>query len=162
MIAGVVAGGRPLTPTVVVEGVEARYWRVRITEAQGGLYSSIGEIFLVGEAGDLDATGRTYTWSSSIGASYNGNYAFNGAINGTAYWAVTSSGLPAWVQVDMGSPVRVVRVDIGMSTSAALSECPKSFDVQYSADGTLWETAKSFSSLDQASWTLGVRREFLL
>jgi hypothetical protein len=162
MMAGVVARSSVVPPTDALAGVEARYWRVRITQPQGGLYSSIGEVFLVGTDGDFDATGRTYAWSASIGGAYNGNYAFDGNVNGSNYWAVTSGGLPAWAQVDMGSPVRVVQVDIGMSTSAGQAECPKAFDIEYSADGVLWSVAATFSGLDQETWTLGVRRQFLL
>jgi hypothetical protein len=57
---------------------------------------------------------------------------------------------PQWWAYDFGSPVSVGEVRINSLTSAYGGNGPGMFDVQYSDNGTVWTTVKTFTA---AAWT---------
>lgn len=143
------------TPAPPAPIFTARYWRVLVKSNNGASYVSLSEIFLVNNSVDLVTSGKAYN-QSSYAFQYYGSYCFNGAINGSNYWATHSSSIPAWVSIDMGADVTLDRVDLAVSTIVA--EGPKDFDIQNSSDGVNWNTVKSITG--KTDWVLGSRIQF--
>jgi len=145
---------------VVPAGVTARYWRVTVSGNNGSGYVGIGEIFLVSAGVDLDTSGKTYSASSSYSATYGPDKAFDGTINGQVYWMTHAANMPAWIQIDMGSPVSVSSIDIACSTNFGAGDIPSALDLYYSPDGASWTFAASGSGMDSSVWPLGSRKQF--
>lgn len=140
--------------------VSARYWRIFITETRttsDTIFASIAEIELRATAGGADQTGSGTAYASS----QTTNTASGAFDNNPATWWSSGSNesAPQWIAYDFGSAVSVAQITIQSGNTAALAaRAPRSFEVQYSDDGSTWETAVSFSN--ESAWATGEVRAY--
>lgn len=140
--------------------VSARYWRIFITETRttsANFFASIAEIEMRATPGGADQTGSGTAYASSETAN-TASQAFDN--NPSTRWASASGeSAPQWIGYDFGSAVSVAQVTIQAGSGAGIPDrAPRSFEVQYSADGSTWETAASFSN--ESEWTAGEVRAY--
>jgi hypothetical protein len=135
-----------------------RYWRLYITSSNDGgaqVFVRIHEIEMRASAGGPDqCNGGTVIYSdyNTLADGVPAN-AFDNNINSN--WK--SNGVPGvihWIGYDFGEPVDVAEISI----TTQGTETPKTFAIQYSDDGTNWETVTTYDN--QSGWTLDTPRLF--
>ncbi len=117
-----------------------RYWRVYITATDDALYSTIGEINILDEAGE-PILGGTATASTEDGAN-TADKARDG--NNATFWR-TDSGFeePCWWAIDFGTVKTVSAVTLTPAPTV-LEEMPLQFNLQYSDNGSDYVTWLGF------------------
>lgn len=143
---------------VLLHGSEilpARYWRIYITQRQGGGsgYSSMNEVQLRDAPGGPDLTTPTPTnriAASSDWSGSNGALAFNNNTADTSAW-VSGYGInvPHWVRYDFtaGNEKAIVEVAIWPESTEGYNRAPRDFEIQSSPDASAWTTVKAFSGI---------------
>ena len=136
------------------------YWRIRCTARGGGSVYVIGEIEWIATAGGSDITPvLSGTDARVIASSYYTtiNYfpwkAYDSA--GGSWANDPSDPTNPWIGWNFGSPQPIYSVKL---TGTNGFQNPSGFDVQYSADGSTWTTAKSFTY----TWSGSETVEFVL
>jgi hypothetical protein len=116
-----------------------RYWRLNLgPPVEAGYPMLIAEIGLCAVTGGPSvATGGTASASTTYSGSSAANL-FDGNLG--TQWAPADANYPVWVQYDFGSGNPQSIVDVFISTNGASNglNAPKSFDLEYSDDGTTW------------------------
>lgn len=150
MIAGVVSGGRPLSPDSVE--VAHTHWRVNVTKTQAGSYISFGEIEMAATVGGADQCSGGSSAPASTELAFDNNTA-------TAWWRST---LPQWVSYSFTAPVYVasIRITAEHGYAAGVTASPENFTVEHSDDGISWTVAGSWTG--QVGWTALEVRTFNL
>lgn len=129
-------------------GTPHLYWRVYLTAVQGGGTNvcSIGEIEMrLVPYGPDQASGGT-ALSSSDYSGYPASQAFDN--NGGTRWS-SNTGAPMWVGYQFAAAVSIKQVllvapDAGNYASVQM---PKDFAIEWSDDGTTWNSAVSYSGI---------------
>jgi hypothetical protein len=156
------AGGNPPRPR----------WRLFITANDGSaLYMGCTELRLKNAAGTVvsgygfgGSGPSAYSASSEINGSNSPFYAFDGDLTSTG-WLSATAGSPQWVAFNLlgtgawGAAVDVRSFDIVGSWNAP-SASPKDFELQWSDDGTTWNTAGVYTG--ETGWGAGELRSFVL
>jgi hypothetical protein len=142
-----------------------RYWRIYITATRytDSWFATLAEVELRGTVGGSDlATGGTAA-ASSEDTGGGGRYASNAFDNSASTLWVSLSGVagPAWISYDLGTAQNVAQVLLQAGdTSTRAERAPRTFDIQYSDNGSSWTTASSV--VDEAAWSAGESRTFNL
>lgn len=132
-----------------------RYWRIYITETQGGALAlpAIAEIELRETLGGADLTSPSTSSSASssfddgAGTVYEPVLAIDNQV--ASYW-VAGGYTPQWLRIDMQT-AKIVRQIAITPYSGSSSNTPKSWSIQGSSDGSTFTTVKTFTN--EASWT---------
>ncbi len=95
--------------------------------------------------GENLALGKQVTTSSTYSAAYGGDQAVDGDRT-TTRWA--SKGSNQWIQIDMGTPTKVSALRF-----YEFAQRISSFVVEYSQDGSSWETASTVTGLPSGATT---------
>lgn len=116
-----------------------RYWRLYNMHSAGSNVS-FNEIRFY-----QALNGSPATISSAVASSeFNGSLVAANTIdsNLNTGWASTESGASstAWIKFDLGSPTEFVQIWMAARTDGFASQCPNTFTLQYSDDGTTWTT----------------------
>ena len=145
------------TITATTTVVTQEWWRLNIT-AVNDVFTSIAELEFRATPGGADqANGGTATASSWFdGVASPPSKAFdNNAGVGSSWLTLLADTPPQWISYHFLTPVSVQQISITVYTG---SWAPKSWDIQYSADGVSWTTA--WSVADQTGWTNNSTRVF--
>lgn len=139
----------------------ARYWRILITETRnnGPFYANVAEVELRATAGGTDqATGGTAAASSFDSTSVNADKAFDDSA--TTFWSSDGgANLPQWISYDFGTAKTVSEVLIQAGNDATrATRAPKTFQIQYSSDGSTWTTGATVT--DTPAWSVSESRTF--
>jgi hypothetical protein len=139
----------------------ARYWRINVTESRssGTWWANIAEIELRATAGGADQTGSGTAAASTVDStSLNADKAFDN--NSATFWSSDGgAALPQWISYDFGAATTVSEVLIQAGNDATrATRAPKTFQVQYSSDGSTWETAATIT--DTPAWSVSESRTF--
>ncbi|WP_020018056.1 discoidin domain-containing protein [Promicromonospora sukumoe] len=123
--------------------VTARYVRMQGVQGHPQYGYSLYHLRAFDPAGDDVAAGRPATASSA-----DTGRAASAVTDGSATtrWAVSRADRTrpdSWVQVDLGAPTEVARVQLGWESAAG-----ERYRVQTSADGVTWHDAASFDAED--------------
>lgn len=134
----------------------ARYWRVLVTENGGTGGPGIGTPIYCGELEMYETVGGTNTaltatpLISVVGSGAGSEIRLNDGLTSPAAYTVASAGAAGyWFGYDYGSDpadwkvIRYVRYNVGPSTNAA--QKPTDYQIQYSHDGSTWNTVHSGS-----------------
>jgi hypothetical protein len=122
-----------------------RYWRIQITAVTGTDYVNFSTLELYSSVyGANIASGGTASASSTL-SSFTPDLLFDG--DPLTFWhSATSGSLPEWVAYDFGAGNEKEIVSIGIRVrDGNVNRAPRSFDVQWSDDGSSWTTAWSVS-----------------
>lgn len=138
-----------------------RYWRVVIisTFSTGsGADPSLSEIMFKYDAGSPNlAVGGSAAASSQYGSAYSAAKAFDG--DNSTFWAAAQWVGTGWVSYAMAEAVEVNHVSLrSRPDNWAAAQSPKSFKVQSSADGLLWND--EWAVTDEPPWGAGETRTF--
>ena len=160
-IEGVVRGIKCADPRVSEpSAVSARYWRVFVTDswAASGYSVNLAEIEMRASAGGADQTGSgTASASSIFSSSFSADEAFDK--DPSTIWSTSDMSLPQWIAYDFGTDVHVAEVMMQAGDSSArASRMPRTFDIQYSDNGSDWTTATT--RVDEPSWAISEVRTF--
>lgn len=157
MIAGVIAGGRPLTPDA--GGIAARRWRILIAESVNGSYVTVAELSVRATIGGANqCAGGTPIASDSYDPSWNELMAFDGS-NSTQWAKDTRYVAESWLGYYFAAPVECLQIAITADNGSFAGHAePKDFSIQYSADGVTWVT--SWSVTGSIGWSYGETRVF--
>lgn len=140
-------------------GISARYWRIYVSDDNGGIYTQLAELFLANGGVDYTTSGKTYLGTTPFSGSPGLSVVFDNVIGGNgqyAYWH--NSQTPFTCGIDYGSAIEVDSVGVAVSTFFSLPECPKDFIIQYSSDGSTWNDAITVTGA--TSWTSGERKNY--
>lgn len=172
MIAGVVAGGRPLAGSGG-GGSAHRYWRLDITAAQTSGYTRVGEIELRTTSGGANlpiSVGGSATASNQytpVSRAFDGSIAAN-----TNDWI--AAGASSWAVWDFGAGNAQVATEFTLRNTdtgngAEQQQHARNYTVSYSDDGSAWTlcgikfghpsgaSASSALSLSSSAITAGYR-----
>lgn len=152
----------PRSPSVVSEytPIRARFWRVYITATRttDSFFSSINEIQIRATTGGADQTGTgTATASSDAGASFDAAKAFDDS-NSTFWSSSSGAGSPQWIRYEFTSQVEVREILMRSGDATRAPRMPRTFQIQYSTDGTNWTTAITYT--DEAAWPINTNRTY--
>lgn len=138
-----------------------KYWRVYITDTNGGGYGSICELeFLDYHGVRAPLSGGSPVASSSL-SGHEAYRAFDGIIDSSGgVWAPSSASPPMWLGYSHASPVEVSSVRITAREIAHSSQAAKNFEIQHSDDGVVWTTVMSVAN--QTGWGNFEQRTFAL
>ncbi|WP_294191119.1 discoidin domain-containing protein [uncultured Sphingomonas sp.] len=129
-----------------------RFWRVVITQLNGGLQLASLEFR------NVPGTPRQATGGTPIENAHTGGFgpanAFDGDI--TTTW-VGADPAPYYLGYDFGTATEVNEVAI-VAANAGPEKAPRSFTVQFSDDGSTWSDA--WSVMDQTGWQVSEERAF--
>lgn len=150
MMAGVMAGGRPLAP--VVSTPAHLYWRLNITANNYGYSTSAAEIEMRATVGGADQCNGGVVTASSGSATMAAAFDNNPA---TA-WESGSEG-SWWIQYEFPSPVSVGELMLQCKADS-YNSIARNFSLQYSDDAVTWGTL--FSVINQNTWTSAEKRYF--
>lgn len=138
-----------------------RYWRIYVTDTDGGDgYTEIAEIEMAESTlGQNVCTGGTAIASSYFGGN-TPDKAFDGSYSIDPGWIGSSASFPQWIGYDFGAgnDKDIQAVNITCPNSGYTGRSPKTFDVQWSDDGSSWTTAWSVSS--STGWSTNEFRRF--
>ena len=148
--------------------IEARYWRIYMTENNGDAYYSLQEVNIIGGSGLSLVSPATATsqssyydagWYQALASKLVDGSTENGE---TDVW-VSSGGSPTeWVSFDLGQrmPVKAFKLLPQVHAPVTVSRAPKTFKIQYSNDNANWSDA--YIAENQTSWSVGVYNEYIL
>lgn len=136
-----------------------RYWRVYITAANSGNYTSCIELRLYNSSGTMVATGGTAI-NSSTGFGWTANLAFDGLDYGTGWHSGTGNlpTTPEWIGYDLGSGNSADVISFAF-TARDSSQAPKDFKLQYSDDAVAWTDA-GVTLTNEGAWGTNELRVF--
>lgn len=126
-----------------------RYWRLYITAAQSGGYTSVMELVLATTSGGASvATGGTAICSST-GFGWTPDLAFNGTTAGNG-WHSGGNALPTipeWIGYDFGAgnAKDIVQFRINDRPGNTTTQAARDFALQFSDDGAIWTTQKPYT-----------------
>ncbi|GIH94209.1 discoidin domain-containing protein [Planobispora siamensis] len=125
------------TVTVNFPAAEARYVRLNVTANTGWPAAQVAELEVYGATGSSGnlAQGRPMTASGST-QTYAAANAGDG--NQSTYWESANNAFPQWLQVDLGSAVRVNR--LVLKIPAGWEARTQTLEVQGSTDGSSFST----------------------
>lgn len=135
-----------------------RYWQISITGANGGAFVGADEVeFRTIANGQSECFNGTASSQSNFGG-LPPSQAFD-RVTGQD-WASNNVGFPEYLRYDLGSGVSasITEISILPRSTAAGSQSPTGFDVQYSDDGSSFSTLWSVSGI--TGWTAGVWKTF--
>lgn len=136
------------------------YWRLYITATNNGLFNvrcTIAELEMRATVGGADQCNGGTASASRQSGSYPASQAFDNDDN-TFWEAIELDETFVWLQYEFTSPVDVREISI-KAVSNRGSWAPKDFDLQYSDNGTDWNTVQSFTG---EIFTDGEQREFAI
>lgn len=146
-----------------------RYWRLYVTAVQAGYYVGLSEIELFDATyADVTSSAMAITTSTSLGAGYVGSNAFNDTASDqwiSSGLTAPSAGTPEWIQIDLGAGNAKDVIAMSLrgrydGQSWVPEQCPKTFKLKYSDDGSAWSDLISVTNLSAwISWN-GERRFF--
>jgi hypothetical protein len=137
------------------------YWRVKISAAQGGVYTSLDRVQMRLFVGDVDAaSGGVAIADSFYSAEYEPAKAFD--VSASTTWASAGTALPHWIGYQFATPVAIAEIAItsNNATYNAPDEDPKDFTLEYSDDGVAWTVAATVTN--QTAWARSQTRSFTL
>ena len=131
-----------------------RYWRLYISETNGGTSAVISELAMAETAGGANVcTGGTAS-ASSVNASQFASLAFDGVVTPASSWqsafglyGSSGTGNTAWIQYDFNTnPRDIVEIKITFATGISnLNLAPKAFSLYYSDDNITWTRQRSWA-----------------
>lgn len=113
--------------------ISARFWRVYISEVDGGGYSEAKEVRFLRSVGDPAPLSGSAIASSSFGGS-TADKAFDN--NTGTFWTSGDGTSPQWIGYDFGSGN--AEAITALTYNQDSGRAPKTFKVQYSDDGSVW------------------------
>ena len=126
-----------------------RYWRLYISETNGGTSAVISELAMAESAGGANVcTGGTASASS---AGTPASMAFDGVLTAANTWhseyGLFNIGGTAWIQYDFNaSPRDIVEIKITFATGISnVNLAPKAFSLYYSDDNLNWTRQRSWA-----------------
>lgn len=134
-----------------------KYWRVYVTDTNGGGYGSMCELEFLDIVGSRCALAGGTAMASSSYSGYPASKGFDGVISSSSVWAAATSSPPMWLGFEHASAVGVASVAI-TAPGSSLTETPKDFELQHSDDGSTWTTALTVTG--QTGWSALERRVF--
>lgn len=128
-----------------------RYWRLYISETNGGTSAVISELAMAETAGGANVcTGGTAS-ASSVNASQFASLAFDGVVTPASSWQSAQNlyniGATSWIQYDFNaSPRDIVEIKITFATGISnVNLAPKAFSLYYSDDNLNWTRQRSWA-----------------
>lgn len=128
-----------------------RYWRLYISETNGGISAVISELAMAETAGGTNVcTGGTASASSFLNSQF-ASLAFDGVVTPASSWQSATNlynfGLTSWIQYDFNaSPRDIVEMKITFATGMSnVNLAPKAFSLYYSDDDMNWTRQRSWS-----------------
>lgn len=152
------------TPDLSIKS--GRYWRMYITDNNGGSLTAVPELgFFDMEGDEIDTFTNRASAASASSVANVGNVAANAFDdNTTAAWTSgIGVALPHWLKYDFGSTVTVGMVRV-MGNHAAGSQptyAPKDFRIQCSSDNATWINVGA-AILNQTTWAGAETRDFTI
>lgn len=137
-----------------------RYWRINVTHTfgSGGADApSMSEVaFKSNLVSENLAVGGVASASSEYATAYRAAMAFDG--NLSTFWSANRT-TAAWLAYDFIDKVKVNVVEIrSRGDGSSLSQAPRNFIIQSSADGLLWND--EWAVTDEPPWGAGETRTF--
>jgi hypothetical protein len=138
-------------------GTQAQYWRLIFTELGSFPGSALSELEWYSTVGGANiATGGTpIAGNSEFGGSaaeaYDGDKT-------TSFWACNGIGEDSWIGYNFGSPVAIKQFEITSRDGSDGNQVGNAWRLQYSSNGTDWETLKSYSDYD--AWSASESRKY--
>jgi len=149
----------PADPNAAQAGIN---WRILIQDTRSGdEYACwVAEIQMRVLDGPNLATGGTASASSFFSSPENWGpgRAFDGSA-ATGWSSDASAPLPQWIAYQLTSPAALTEIRIQAGNNAGrAARAPRTFQIQSSADGTVWETR--FTATDEPAWAPGEIRTY--
>ena len=138
-----------------------RYWRILIIANHGASYSTVCELEMFDVLGGTNlCTGGTPISSSNYDATWTAAKAFDGIKNTDSGWAtLNSQHIPSYIGYDFGSGNDKDIIQFAITArQASLNETPKTFFLEWSDDGVVWNMAHGV--YDVAVWTSNLTRTY--
>ncbi|GAB1270335.1 hypothetical protein NBRC116493_35890 [Aurantivibrio infirmus] len=140
----------------------ARYWRIYITENNGGALTTVAELmFFDTDNNAFNLLASSAIFANSISNSLNPAHY---AIDGSSLNKWTSAGAtPNFVGFDFGAPVAIGSFMLmgNYSSGDQAHYAPKVFTIQYSNDNVVWTNHPTVFG-DQTNWGAAEERIFTL
>lgn len=151
-----------VTGSYVVTTSPHRYWRIYIntlpiwpggTDGGIGVQANLDSVAMAASPGGPDQIGSGTPSAASLadvtsdpGVVPAGSWTSDGEGRYPPDYLPTHDAVPTWWSYDFGLAVSLAEVRINAVPNAYGVRGPGDFDLQYSDDGTVWTTAKSFSA----------------
>lgn len=133
-----------------------RYWRINITSNAAGSYASMAECVLAGTIGGATLCGTGTATADSYYPGQPPASACDGST--TTSWCSNGNSI-SWWQYDFGVGVTqdIQEVRITPPGNGFQNRAPRTFDLQYSDNGTTWVTLTSYTA---ARWVGSTAQAF--
>ncbi len=128
-----------------------RYYRLNVSDVNGGTFVAFGELYLTNNGNPIDKSGATFS-ASTTASGYPADNAFDN--NPGSYWISTT--YPAWLKVDFGTPTELDQYGILLHLGGP-DERPRYWTFEGSDDDSSWTVLDTqadydFVSNDSPGW----------
>ncbi len=123
-----------------------RYWRIYITQNNGGPYAGFRVLRFKGVAGGGMLTGLGTPIDGGHFSTYGPEGAFwkSAGTGNSERWLIAQASIPGWVGYDFPEPVDLAEISMYVGTETYF---PTDFLVEHSDDGVAWTTRKAFAAV---------------